>query len=39
MKQIINGISYLHCLNVVHRDIKPGNVLVTSTPDGYAVVK
>ena len=39
MKQIINGIGYLHSTDIVHRDIKPGNILVTSTPDGYAIVK
>ena len=31
MKQIINGIAFLHSKNIVHRDIKPGNIVVTST--------
>ena len=30
MKQIMMGIEYLHSGNIVHRDIKPGNILVTS---------
>ena len=31
MKQIMAGISYLHSEDIVHRDIKPGNILVTSS--------
>ena len=30
MKQIMAGISYLHSQDTVHRDIKPGNILVSS---------
>ena len=30
MKQIVAGISFLHSKDIVHRDIKPGNILVTS---------
>ena len=29
MHQLIKGVSYLHKHNVIHRDLKPGNLLVT----------
>ena len=31
MKQIVFGIAYLHHQDIIHRDVKPGNILVSST--------
>jgi serine/threonine-protein kinase 11 len=28
-KQLISGLGYLHANSVIHRDIKPGNLLIT----------
>lgn len=32
MQQIANGLAFLHGEGIVHRDIKPGNILVTENP-------
>ena len=29
MHQLVKGVNYLHKHNVIHRDLKPGNLLVT----------
>ena len=39
MKQIISGIAFLHGEDIVHRDIKPGNILLKSTPKGEVQIK
>ena len=28
MKEIVTGIAYLHSISILHRDIKPQNILV-----------
>lgn len=29
IKQVLNGLKYMHGLNMMHRDLKPGNLLVS----------
>ncbi|KAF2756171.1 kinase-like protein [Pseudovirgaria hyperparasitica] len=36
--QILKGVEYLHGLGVVHRDLKPDNILVTSLGDGARII-
>ena len=38
MRQISKGVAFLHKKNVVHRDIKPGNILMKIN-ENYVVVK
>ena len=34
MKQMTKGVEFLHAQNKVHRDIKPGNILITNSEEG-----
>ena len=39
MKQISNAVQFLHSQDIVHRDIKPGNILVKLTPARKVLIK
>ncbi len=36
MLQVLQALNYIHSLNIIHRDVKPGNIMVTE--DGTAKV-
>lgn len=36
-EQIASGLAYAQALSLVHRDIKPGNIMLIKSPQGYQV--
>lgn len=39
LSQLLDGLEFLHSKGVVHRDLKPGNILMARRPDGTLVPK
>ncbi len=39
MREIMNGLGFLHGSGIIHRDIKPSNILVDHDQEGKLVLK
>ena len=37
--ELLDALAHAHASDIIHRDIKPGNVLLANTPDGTSRVK
>jgi tRNA A-37 threonylcarbamoyl transferase component Bud32 len=37
--QVCEALEYAHAAGVVHRDLKPGNIMITNSPEGHDLVK
>ena len=38
MRQVLKAVEYLHSQDVVHRDLKPDNILIASLHNGARIV-
>uniref|UniRef100_A0A5S6QSR7 non-specific serine/threonine protein kinase n=1 Tax=Trichuris muris TaxID=70415 RepID=A0A5S6QSR7_TRIMR len=39
MQNLMSALSYLHSMDIVHRDVKPENLLIYETGDGWKYIK
>jgi eukaryotic-like serine/threonine-protein kinase len=39
VKQTARALARVHALGIVHRDVKPDNIFITTQPDGHALIK
>ena len=37
--QILTGMAYIHMMRILHRDMKPSNILIASGPDNQEIMK